>query len=103
MATTCAAVLVLPVVAFSLRYAIPVTMREVALALWRPVVAAAVMALAVRFVHPEAVPPIVRLGLDVAVGAAVFIAVQLGVWWSSGKPQGPERAILGLLSRARRT
>jgi len=66
-----------------------------------PVLSAAAMAavvLAVReFARLEL--PVLRLALDVLVGAAAFVAAATVLWWMRGRPPGFERDALGLAGR----
>lgn len=66
--------------------------------LWRPIAAAAVMAVAVNIVHPwlPAVP-LLRLGIDAAVGATVFGAMLFLTWVATGRPSGAEATLLKTL------
>lgn len=69
-------------------------------ALWRPLAAAAVMAGAVLTAHPTlpATPPL-RLGIEIATGAAVYSATLLILWLASGRPYGAEAITLSSLRK----
>lgn len=69
--------------------------------LWRPVLAAAAMGLAVDAVRLGAgAGHLLSLLVDVVVGAAVFTLGLLALWLAAGRPEGPERTVLAAL-RAR--
>lgn len=63
--------------------------------IWRPLGAAAGMAMTVTAIHPylPSVPWIRLLG-DAAVGAAAYASVLVTLWLCAGRPPGAERAIL---------
>ncbi len=68
---------------------------------WRPFVAAGVMAAAVLGVNMFVTHPgVVRLLVDVVVGALTFGGALLGLWALSGRPAAPESDILASLRRA---
>ena len=69
--------------------------------IWRPLVAAAMMAGAVWLTHPHLPSfPALRLACDIMCGAAVYM-VSLGLLWLlSGQPPGAEKTI-GAILRAR--
>ena len=77
--------------------------RELALAVWRVPLASALMALTVE-VMTDAVT--LRLGVllasEVALGALVYVAAVLALWWVSGRPPGAEARMLGLCAKALR-
>jgi O-antigen/teichoic acid export membrane protein len=63
--------------------------------LWRPAAASVVMALAVKALHDEAIAwPVVSLMRDCAIGGATFVAMLLGLWMLTGRPDGAENLIL---------
>jgi O-antigen/teichoic acid export membrane protein len=83
-------------------------LADTLLRLWRPFVAAAVMAgvvLWARTVLPPSDGSILgalrMLGSLAAIGAATHIAAQLLLWRAVGGSDGPERTILNLLGRIR--
>ena len=66
--------------------------------LWRPVIAALVMAAAVMAVHqPGLMVPLLSLILQISVGAVVFTATLYLLWRLSGCPDGAENALLARL------
>ncbi len=61
----------------------------------RPVLAGGAMCASVLWGMPSFEAPIgVLAALKVLVGASVYIIVLVGLWWISGKPKGPEHALL---------
>ena len=69
-------------------------------ALWRPMVSAAVMFVAVKMLHSDSIgPPILRLAADVTTGAFVFAGTLFACWWLAGRPDGTERVALNFLAR----
>jgi O-antigen/teichoic acid export membrane protein len=72
--------------------------RTIAASVWRPMVAAAVMALAVHAVQGWTADtlPVLRLVLSVAAGAAAFVVVLLLAWAAVGAPPTIERDLLGM-------
>jgi O-antigen/teichoic acid export membrane protein len=71
---------------------------------WRPVVAAGAMHIALTWQQrslpepPSGIGMAGQLALVVASGAACYVAIVLGLWFLAGRPAGPERY---LLDRAR--
>jgi O-antigen/teichoic acid export membrane protein len=86
--------MMLPVSALALRRTILVTYVQILGALWRPAVAAFAMWLVAHWLSPG-MPAVVNLGLRASMGGAVFMTVLFALWWISGKPAGPERAVIG--------
>jgi O-antigen/teichoic acid export membrane protein len=81
-----------------------ITFSQVLSAIWRPVAATGLMALALSSVDlglPGAA--FLNLSLDVALGGAVYITVLLLLWWFAGQPDGPEKAVFAFLRGQRRT
>jgi hypothetical protein len=59
-----------------------------------------VMFLFVKLMHPyEIQSHFVTLIIDASIGAAVFISLLGFSWMAAGRPDGPEKRILGLVSR----
>ncbi len=95
----------------------PVDGAQVRAVLWRPLAAAAAMALAVLAVQggiadPAAAAPLVvapggvfepaaRLARDAAVGAAAFTTTLFALWALAGRPDGAERILLTVAGRLR--
>jgi len=91
---TIAAALMLPVAAYCQTTALPVTVGNLARALWRPAVAGAIMALVVRGFHASTLrSSAVSLAIDVFTGAVTYATVLIFLWWLSGRPNGLERTV----------
>ncbi|GAA0540546.1 O-antigen/teichoic acid export membrane protein [Rhizomicrobium palustre] len=94
--------LFIPSVIFAVRNASGVSARDHLSAMWRPALAAAGMALAIWGVHGiNPFGPLIRLSVDVLVGALSFTGLLLGLWELSGRPRAAEGDILTLLEHAR--
>lgn len=90
----------LPGLFFAVRREVEITVPQFAQTLYRPIVASAAMALAVLLLN-EALPftgPL-RLVIDAASGAAVFISVAMALWWAAGCPNTPEADLLYYVRR----
>ncbi|MCC7049430.1 MAG: lipopolysaccharide biosynthesis protein [Alphaproteobacteria bacterium] len=62
--------------------------------LWRPVLAAIVMVLAIEGLKDLAIAIIwTRLAVHIVVGGAVFCAVHFLAWWAAGQPKGVEKIV----------
>ena len=85
-------VLLAPTYFLRLRRVIPITPAHIARACWRPLAAAGVMGVALTAAHFSGLigNVFLRLPLESAFGAAVFIATQLALWRASGRPTGIE-------------
>lgn len=96
------AVCVFPLVVVVLTRSIPLTVIDVLIALWRPLLAAITMALMVARVHELIAYALVpRLLIEVGAGAVVYVATLLALWWISGRPSGIEAtAVAFVVSRA---
>jgi PST family polysaccharide transporter len=83
------------------RVPIGVSAIEIVQRIWRPIVAAAVMALAVKGLHATwiAAAPL-RLLHDVVLGAVVFSSALMLLWWLAGRPAGVERWAAEVARRA---
>lgn len=63
--------------------------------LWRPIVAAVVMAMGVQYLHdPEISLRILSLLHDVVVGALLFASTMYALWILSGRPDGAEKIVM---------
>lgn len=98
----------LPAGLLMVRAVIGVPLRALAGALWRPVIAAAAMYLAVEWALPGALPPessaialLQRLGQTVAAGAIAFTAAIALLWRAAGRPESAERLALAYLRKLR--
>ena len=67
--------------------------------IWRPAVAAAAMAIALRFMieHWGLQPSVLGLAESIAAGAVVYTAALLTLWVCSGRPAGPEQLAISAL------
>jgi PST family polysaccharide transporter len=78
-------------------------MLNILAAIWRPLIASAAMILAISAMSSAiaalALQPYQELLLLVAGGAAVYTSVIGVLWLVSGKPEGAERKILGLVNQ----
>lgn len=76
------------------------SVAEYGRAVWRQVVAAAVMYAAVRMfvsgmgIATDVVTLLLELLAAVLLGAIVFVAIELGLWWMLGRPDGVESLVL---------
>jgi O-antigen/teichoic acid export membrane protein len=95
-ARVAATLLFMPGMFWALRKELPLSPAALLSAAWRPVVAAAIMALAVRTCHVDSIDlaPL-RLAADVAVGTVTYTAALIGLWALAGKPAGFEQRVLG--------
>jgi O-antigen/teichoic acid export membrane protein len=89
-----AVVLLVPVFAYNLMAVVPVTLGALLRVIWRPVLAAAVMAWGVAALSTalKDQSAALRLALEVPAGAAVFSIVLYSLWCAAGRPEGAERA-----------
>jgi hypothetical protein len=92
--------MLIPLVLFVAGRLIGVAPRDYVAACWRPFAAGGVMALAVwstnlalAFTGP------VRLGLDIVLGAVVYLGTLLALWTMSGRPVSVERDVILLIER----
>jgi hypothetical protein len=92
-------VLLSPTFFIRLRKVIPVTWGQLGGAVWRPSCASTIMIIAMLSIdfHAIAANVFVRLPIEGAVGAAVFTAAQLCLWFIAGTPPGAESALIGML------
>jgi lipopolysaccharide exporter len=99
----------LSIAAFTIGYVfylprlIPVSATRVLMEILRVLLAGLVMFGVVRLVHSgSGLSHFINLLLEVSVGAAVFVSILYVAWLGAGKPDGPERRVLQLLSTALR-
>ncbi|MEZ5628534.1 MAG: oligosaccharide flippase family protein [Rhodocyclaceae bacterium] len=70
--------------------------------LWRPAMAAGIMALALAYLPlPAQIPTLAALIVKSALGATVYAGVSLALWLLSGRPAGLEATLSTLLLRRR--
>jgi hypothetical protein len=81
-----------------------VSMRDHALALWRPLAAAGMMAAIVTWGN-QLVPLTgnAKLFFDVGIGVLAFTGALLGLWLASGRPPSPERDLVSMAWALRAT
>jgi O-antigen/teichoic acid export membrane protein len=79
---------------------VPVPASRILVESARVLIAAGAALAAVRLLHDPAMSlrPL-RLLMDLSVGASVFLALIALSWLAAGRPDGPERRLVGLLSR----
>lgn len=89
-AATLAAALALPIVLDKVSKALSMPMRQQLGHLWRPVVAAVVMAAVILALRPHVDGLLVRLFCEVLVGGVTYVTCVLFFWWISGRPASIE-------------
>jgi O-antigen/teichoic acid export membrane protein len=95
--------LLIPTVFLTVGRRVSVTAGDYASVLWRPFMAAGAMALAVLAINSVlAVSSVLRLGIDVLVGAAAYGAALLMLWILSGRPETAERDVITLVGHVSR-
>ena len=94
-----ASALCIPVVIFCLMSCFDLRVSDFVRALWRPVPAGLAMVLVVRLLQPDSLSiPILRLFIDITVGASVFALTLLALWHISGRQAGIESRVLATIS-----
>ena len=84
-------VIFLPTLLFAVGRVVNISPMDFFLVLWRPVVAASLMALSIGGINwALMLDGNWRLGFDVIVGVAVFSGSIILLWMFSGRPQSPE-------------
>ena len=92
--------LIVPVWLWALSYVIPLRLMSVLSRLWRPVIAAAVMALAIESLMPLLPgPSLLRLVALTIAGAAAYFVTLLALWIVAGRPEGAEDVMATILGR----
>ena len=92
--------LVVPVWLWALSYVIPIRFMAVLARLWRPVIAAAAMVVAVEsMTRMMAGPSLLRLLALTVVGCIVYFATLLALWVAAGRPDGAEDVMATTLGR----
>ncbi len=89
----------MPTLLFAVGREVGMSWRDYLKALWRPFVAAAIMAVVIYPVNRIVPPSNLRLLFDILLGAASFGSALLSLWWFSGAPDTPERDIVTLVYR----
>lgn len=81
-----------------------VSIRGLAAAAWRPLLASAAMAAAIAAADQSGtIAPFLALLRGVGAGGAAYVAVLLATWRLAGSPPGAERTLLALVRPARQT
>jgi O-antigen/teichoic acid export membrane protein len=94
------AVIFVPILFYSLMKVIPITTGQILERVWRPLVAAAGMAVAFRLFEIVDIPfALGRLLCEVAFGAAIFVLGLLILWLIAGRPSGAEEVCVIQLIR----
>ena len=76
--------------------------RDILRGSMRPLAGAGAMAIALTLLpFPPAPPIMLALVLKIGVGAAVYIATVLCIWWAAGRPEGAESYLLRKVRTAR--
>jgi O-antigen/teichoic acid export membrane protein len=94
-AAVASSVLALPLVSHYLVVGLGISYRRLISTLWRPVVAGALMVVSVLLVPPSFDAAVPRLILKSLLGGAAYLLALVGGWLLAGRPDGPERFILG--------
>lgn len=93
---------------FLLRYLLKVTFTQLIIAIYRPVIATAVMVVACLFAQQQLLSAedfgsaFIRLGVIVGTGIASFAFALFGQWLLLGRPSGPEARIIDILLSIKR-
>jgi O-antigen/teichoic acid export membrane protein len=88
-------VLFAPVMFYSLMQVVPITAGQIMERLWRPALAAFAMAAVVSFSGTDAISStLLRLFCNVGLGAGVFAATLLALWFLAGRPPGAEQVFI---------
>lgn len=103
MAATFVSALFVPISLVVLARIFGVPLARILAVLWRPVVAAAVMAAAILSIPVAELSHATRLILHVGAGGAVYATVILVLWRLAGMPEGIEKALVTRLAARFRT
>jgi PST family polysaccharide transporter len=75
-----------------------VPLKRFAADMWRQPLAAAGMYIVVdrlvSYLAPTSIPQVLQLAAAVALGAAAYVGLLLGLWILAGRPAGAERKVL---------
>ena len=98
-ATMLAPTACLPFIYKAVQHAVSISLGALAGLMWRPLLAAVVMYLAVKTLHVGDLDwAILRLAADVLVGGCVYVIVTMALWAISGRPDNSaERTALGMV------
>jgi len=96
MAATLAAAILLPISAIVLMRSIKYPFSMMWRSLWSPLLAVAVMVVAIKaFPALPELPAVMRLGIHVLIGGLTYVSCLVTFWIWAGRPEGPERAVWG--------
>jgi O-antigen/teichoic acid export membrane protein len=96
-------VVMTPILFLALQKAVRVSAGEILARIWRPVAAAALMAIAIKLAHPYLTLDVpLRLLCEVLLGIVTFSGGLMMLWLISGKAPGIERATAERLVQAGR-
>jgi O-antigen/teichoic acid export membrane protein len=93
-----ATALFVPALLFAVGREVGITPKDYFAVLWRPTVAAGTMACILCLANALMTPGIVRLLLDMVLGAGVFVVASCACWMFSGSPPGPERDLFAAVA-----
>ena len=84
---------------FYLPKVLPISVTRILVEIFRVFVAALTMFVAVRALHNDGIGShLITLAIDVATGAMIFLAILYASWQAAGRPNGPEKHVVELLS-----
>jgi len=79
---------------------LPLGFAGLVAAVIRPVLAGAVMFAIIKVMDTQDLgAPIVALTIKVIAGAAIYGLTLIALWFVSGRPDGPERTVLAIVTR----
>lgn len=88
------------VAGYNVGRAIPLSLRQLLLVFLRPTIAATIMVLAVLSLHADNIEShIITLVFDVIIGAAVYIATLIFLWFVTGRSDGPEASVIAFVMK----
>jgi O-antigen/teichoic acid export membrane protein len=88
---------------YSLTHVISVTLGEIFGCLWRPVVAASIMASILWPLSSIGIATLsYRLLFNIGLGVVTFAAALLSLWFLAGRPPGAERTLIGFARKIQR-
>jgi O-antigen/teichoic acid export membrane protein len=102
MSRALVSILMLPLMLYLTSRVCPVGFWQLASTLWRPLLAAILMALVLSVPFSYPAPRLLALVSKVGVGAIVYTCVLLLLWVCSGRPESVEATILRQIGLAKR-
>jgi lipopolysaccharide exporter len=91
--------LFLPGLFHAVRRVANITIRQYIATLYRPLLAALAMVIAVLSANLVLAAGNYRLGIDIILGAAIFLASTWILWRAAGRPRAPETDVFGTIAR----